>query len=159
LDLRHFEDPEFYDQLTRARREASSRPLSVVTETFQLLQNSLTLFGYVALLLQYSGLAVLGLALAALPSTIAHMRFSSRAFRLRTWRAPEARPLNYLEYVLANDGHAKEVMTFGLGPMLLGRYKTLSDTIFEEDKKLAVRRAVTGYVLSLIAVATFYGCY
>src|SRR5437660_1302282 len=30
LDLRHFEDPTFYDQLTRARREASSRPLSVV---------------------------------------------------------------------------------------------------------------------------------
>ena len=27
LDLRHFEDPEYYDRLTKARREASSRPL------------------------------------------------------------------------------------------------------------------------------------
>ena len=27
LDLRQFEDSEFYDKLTRARREASSRPL------------------------------------------------------------------------------------------------------------------------------------
>jgi len=27
LDLTHFEDSEFYDKLTRARREASSRPL------------------------------------------------------------------------------------------------------------------------------------
>ena len=27
LELRHFEDPEFYDRLTRARREASSRPI------------------------------------------------------------------------------------------------------------------------------------
>jgi ATP-binding cassette subfamily B protein len=26
LDLTHFEDSEFYDKLTRARREASSRP-------------------------------------------------------------------------------------------------------------------------------------
>ncbi len=26
LDLEHFEDSEFYDKLTRARREASSRP-------------------------------------------------------------------------------------------------------------------------------------
>ena len=32
LDLRHFEDSEFYDKLTRARREASSRPLSLVDE-------------------------------------------------------------------------------------------------------------------------------
>ncbi len=159
LDLRHFEDPEFYDQLTRARREASSRPLSVVNETFQLLQNTLTLFGYVALLLQYSVLAVLGLAIAALPATIVEMRFSSQAFRLRNWRAPETRRLSYLEYVLANDAHAKEVMSFGLGPMLLERYRTLSNTIFLEDRRLAMRRAVFGYLLGLLATGMFYGCY
>ena len=27
----------------------------------------------------------------------------------------------YLEYVLANDEHAKEVKLFGLGPMLMDR--------------------------------------
>src|SRR5262249_35543026 len=50
LELRHFEDAEFYDQLTRARREASSRPISVVKESFQLIQNVLTLAGYILLL-------------------------------------------------------------------------------------------------------------
>ncbi len=45
------------------------------------------------------------------------------AFRLRNWRSPESRRLLYLEYVLANDEHAKEVKLFGLGPMLLDRYR------------------------------------
>jgi ATP-binding cassette, subfamily B, bacterial len=36
LELQHFEDSEFYDKLTRARREASTRPLSLVTRTFGL---------------------------------------------------------------------------------------------------------------------------
>ena len=36
LDLTHFEDSEFYDKLTRARREASSRPLSLVNKTLQM---------------------------------------------------------------------------------------------------------------------------
>ena len=40
LELRHFEDSEFYDKLTRARREASSRPLSLVMRTFGLVQNA-----------------------------------------------------------------------------------------------------------------------
>jgi ATP-binding cassette subfamily B protein len=71
LKLRHFEDPTFYDMLTRARREASSRPLSVVSESFLLVQNVLTLLGYVTLLLRFSGWAVLGLLLAALPATYA----------------------------------------------------------------------------------------
>src|SRR5204862_31609 len=43
LELQHFEDSEFYDKLTRARREASTRPLSLVTRTFGLVQNGISL--------------------------------------------------------------------------------------------------------------------
>ncbi len=159
LELRHFEDPEFYDQLTRARREASSRPLSVITDSFQLLQNVLTLGGYIALLLGYNAWAVGGLFLAALPAAFAEMRFSTAAFRLRNWRSPESRQLNYVEHVLANDGHAKEVKLFGLGPRLLDRYRGTAERLYREDKQLAVRRAGWGYLLSLIGTAAFYGCY
>src|SRR5262245_46247667 len=159
LELRHFEDAEFYDQLTRARREASSRPISVVNESFQLIQNVLTLAGYVVLLVRFSGWAVLGLVLAAIPATVAEMRFSQAAFRLRNWRSPDSRRLNYLEYVLANDDHAKEVKLFGLGPMLLGRYRRLGETFYKEDRTLAVRRAGWAYTLSLIGTGAFYACY
>jgi hypothetical protein len=41
LDLVNFEDSEFYDKMTRGRREASIRPLSLVNSTFSLLQNTL----------------------------------------------------------------------------------------------------------------------
>jgi ATP-binding cassette subfamily B protein len=159
LSLRHFEEPEVYDQLTRARREASSRPLSVVTETFGMAQNVVTLLGYGALLLGWSGWAVLGLFLAALPSTIAEARLSQLAFRVRNWRSPEARRLNYLEYVLANDAHAKEIKLFGLGPLLLGRYRALGEQFYREDRVLAVKRALWGFVLSLLGTGAFYACY
>jgi ATP-binding cassette, subfamily B, bacterial len=159
LELRHFEDPDFYDRLTRARREASVRPISVVTESFQLVQNVLTLVGYAGLLLSFSPWAVLGLLLAALPATFAEMRFSQQAFRLRNWRSPDSRRLLYLEYVLANDDHAKEVKLFGLGPMLLDRYRTLGETFYREDRQLSLRRAAWSYGLSLVGTLTFYGCY
>jgi ATP-binding cassette, subfamily B, bacterial len=159
LELRHFEDPDFYDRLTRARREASLRPISVVTESFQLVQNALTLLGYAGLLVSFSPWAVVGLLLAALPATVAEMRFSQQAFRLRNWRSPDSRRLLYLEYVLANDDHAKEVKLFGLGPMLLDRYKRLGETFYREDRQLAVRRASWSYALSLVATLAFYGCY
>ena len=159
LELRHFENAEFYDQLTRARREASSRPISVVNESFQLIQNTLTLAGYILLLVRFSGWAVLGLIIAAVPATLVEMRFSTAAFRLRNWRSPDARKLNYLEYVLANDDHAKEVKLFGLGPMLLGRYRKLAEEFYVEDRDLAARRALWAYLLSLLATGAFYGCY
>lgn len=159
LELRHFEDSEFYDQLTRARREASSRPISMITQSFQLLQNILTLAGYAALLISFSGWAVLGLLLAAVPATLVEMRFSGAAFRLRNWRSPEARRQNYLEYVLANERHTKEVKLFDLGPTLLDRYRTQGEIFYKEDRALAVRRAGWAYVLSLLATGAFYAAY
>jgi ATP-binding cassette subfamily B protein len=159
LELRHFEDSEFYDQLTRARREASSRPLALVADVFQLIQNVITLLGYGVLLVQFSGWVVGALVVATVPATIAEMRFSKETFRLRNWRSPESRKLMYLEYVLANDEHAKEVKLFGLGKLLLGRYKALAETFFREDRSLAMRRAALTQGLSLFGTAAFYVSY
>jgi ATP-binding cassette subfamily B protein len=159
LDLKWFEDSEFYDKLTKARREASSRPISLVTEGFSLVQSAVTLIGYATLLLRFSGWAVLGLFAATVPATIAEMRYSKLAFRVRNWRSPESRRLLYLEYVLANDEHAKEVKLFGLGPTLLGRYKQQSEQFYHEDRRLYVQRAQWTQLLSLIGTGAFYAAY
>ncbi|HEY2515530.1 MAG TPA: ABC transporter ATP-binding protein, partial [Polyangiaceae bacterium] len=159
LELRFFEDPDFYDKLTRARREASSRPVALVTESFGLVQNAITLLGYSALLLRFSGWAVAGLLLATVPATVAEMRYSKIAFRVRNWRSPESRRLLYLEYVLANDEHAKEVKLFGIGPLLMARYRTLAEDFYAEDRKLAVKRAWITHFLSMLATVAFYGAY
>lgn len=159
LDLSQIENSEFYDKLNRARQEASSRSLSMVTDTFQFIQNALTLFGYVALLLAFSGWAVLALVLASLPATYAEMRFSSIGFRLYNWRSADRRRLAYMEYVLANDSHAKEVRIFGLGPRFLGRYKELAERFYGEDSTLARRRTFWVIALSLLSSAAFYACY
>jgi ATP-binding cassette, subfamily B, bacterial len=159
LELRHFEDSEFYDQLTRARREASSRPVQLVSDAFQLVQNALTLLGYGALLIQWSGLTVLLLLLATIPAALGETRYSKLTFRLRNWRSPDSRRLMYLEYVLANDEHAKEVKLFGLGPLFLGRYKDLAETFYREDRALAVKRGAVTHALSLIGTGAFYGAY
>jgi ATP-binding cassette subfamily B protein len=159
LDLSYFEDPEFYDKLTRARREASSRPISLITESFGLLQSVITLLGYAALLVRFSPWTVLALFAATVPATMAEMRFSKLVFKIRNWRSPESRRLMYLEYVLANDEHAKEVKLFGLGPLFLERYRKLSEEFYEQDRRLYVRRAKWTQALSLVGTSTFYGAY
>jgi ATP-binding cassette subfamily B protein len=159
LELRHFEDGEFYDRLTRARREASFRPVSVVTDGFQLIQNLLTLAGYLALIVRWSGWAALALLGASVPAAVVEMVFSRSAFRLRNWRSPESRLLNYLEYVLANDEHVKEVKLFGLAPLLLGRFRDLGERFYREDRTLTVRRSGWALVLSLLGTGAFYACY
>lgn len=159
LDLAQIENSEFYDKLTRARQEASSRSLQVVTDTFQFLQNFLTLLAYIALLWSFSHWTVFALVLASLPATYAEMRFSAIGFKVYNWRSADRRRLNYIEYVLANDSHAKELRVFQLAQSFLKRYKTLAEKFYREDRDLSSKRTSWLVGLSIISSLAFYGCY
>ncbi|CAM2005786.1 ABC transporter ATP-binding protein [Acanthopleuribacter pedis] len=159
MELAQFEDSEFYDRLTRARREASSRPLSLVMRTFGLIQNLIALLSYGGLLLAFSPLAVLVLVLAGLPAFVAETRFSGEAFRLFRWRAPETRKRAYLEMALAREDFAKEVKIFDLGPLFLQRYRQIFNDLYQEDRNLTLRRGFWGYVLGLLGTLSLYGAY
>lgn len=159
LDLEHFEDSEFYDRLTRARREASARPLSLVQRCFTLAQNLVSLASFGVLLWQFSPWAVLLLLLAGLPGFIAETRFSNEAYRLFRWRSPERRMQAYLETVIAREDHAKEVKLYALGRRLLDRYQAIHRRLFAQERSLAIRRDGWGFGLGLLATAALYGGY
>ena len=159
LELTHFEDSEFYDKLTQARREASSRPLSLVTRTFGLVQNLISLTSYAILLFAFSPWAVVILVCAGLPSFFAEAKFSGDAFRLFRWRSPDTRMQMYLETVIAREDGVKEVKLFQLGPRLLQRYRDIFRKLFVEDRRLTLRRDSWGFVLGLLSTAALYGAY
>src|SRR6516225_383729 len=159
LELQHFEDSEFYDKLTRARREASTRPLSLVARTFGLVQNGISIASYGVLLAHFSPWAVAVLLLAGLPAFVAEAKFSGDAFRLFRWRSPETRMQIYLETVIAREDHAKEVMLYRLGPRLLERYRDIFRRLYAEDRALTVRRDLWGFALGSIATAALYAAY
>ncbi len=155
LQLANFEDSEFYDKLTQARREASRRPLSLVNRTFGLVQNAISLTSYAVLLFAFSPWAVVILIGAGLPSFFAEAKFSGDAFRLFRWRSPETRMQMYLETVIAREDGVKEVKLFQLGPRLLQRYRDIFNKLFIEDRRLALRRDSWGFVLGLLSTSAF----
>ena len=159
LELAHFEDSEFYDKLTQARREASSRPLSLVNRTFGLVQNAISLTSYSVLLFAFSPWAVAILIAAGLPSFFAEAKFSGDAFRLFRWRSPDTRMQMYLETVIAREDGVKEVKLFQLGPRLLQRYRDIFSRLFVEDRKLTIRRDTWGFLLGLVSIGALYAAY
>jgi ATP-binding cassette subfamily B protein len=159
LELAHFEDAEFYDKLVRARREASSRPLSLVIKTFNLLRDVIALITIGGWLFQFSPYAVLLLAVAGVPAFVAEAKFSGEAFRIHRRRSAERRMQIYLEMVLTREDGVKEVKLLQLGKLFLQRYIDIFKNIYNEDRDLVIRRGFWGYILGLLASAAFYFAY
>ncbi len=159
LELSNFEDSEYYDKLTRARREASVRPLSLVVRTFDLTRESISLVSYGFLLFQFSPWAVLLLGFAGLPAFLAEAKFSGEAFRNQRSRSAERRVQIYLEMLLTREDGVKEVKLLKIGRLFLQRYVDIFRQIYKEDRSLVLRRGFWGYVLGLVASAAFYFAY
>ena len=159
LDLTHFEDSEFYDKLTRARREASARPLSLVMRTSGLFQNALQISSFAVLLAGFSPWAVFILLFGGLPAFFAETKFSGDAFRLFRWRAPETRMQTYLETAIAREDHVKEVKLFDLGKLFLGRYRAIYEGLYEKDRNLTMRREGFGLLFTMVSIGALYSAY
>lgn len=159
LELRHFEDAATYDKLQNARREAAARSLSLFFQLVGIAQAMVTLAALSGLLVRLSAWSVLVVVAASVPAFLAEAHLSAESFRVLTWRAPEARRLGYLEWVLTRDSHVKEVKLYGLGGLLLDRHRRLFRTFFDEDRALARRRLRAGIAYGLVSLAAFYGMY
>src|SRR5262249_55673201 len=145
--------------MTKARREASSRPLELLTGGLDLVKNTVTFAGYAWILFGTRPWSALLLVAATIPATLVEVKHSKEGFKLRSYRSPESRKLLYFEHVLSTDVHSKEVKTFGLGSFFLERYRSLAEAFYVEDRALLRKRTVTILPLTLLSTLVTYALY
>lgn len=158
LDLKHFEQSEYQDQLERARRQASSRS-TVISQVFGQAQSMITALALAAGLFVYAPLLIGLLALAVIPAVWAEFRFNRLAYWISHNRSPERRQMEYLRQIGASADSAKEIKLFGLGGFLSDRFYHLGRQILQENKTLSIRRAWQTGALATISTITYYAAY
>jgi ATP-binding cassette, subfamily B, bacterial len=158
LDLEDFEDSELQDSLERARRQASGR-MTLMGQVFNQVQDVVTIASFAAGLVIYAPWLILLLAVALIPSFLGEAHFNAQSYWLNYHRAPERRELDYVRQTAASVESAKEVKIFGLNRFLLDRYRELAMSFFEANRKIAVRRATWGGLLSTIGTVAYYIAY
>jgi ATP-binding cassette subfamily B protein len=158
LDLGAFEDPVFYDKLERARRQSTGR-LTVLASALHICQDFITLITLSAGLVVFSPWLMILLVLAVIPSFLGETHFSRLTYSVHFRWTPQRRLLDYLRFLGASAQSAKEVKIFGLGGHLTQQYGQISEDIYNENKKISVKRATLGSLLNLISTGGYYGAY
>jgi ATP-binding cassette subfamily B protein len=158
LDLYQFEDPAFYDKLERARRQTTGRTV-LMSQVLSQAQDMITILFLGAGLIVFNPWLILLLIVAVIPSFLGETHFNQRTYSLtRSW-TPERRELDYLRYIGASDVTAKEVKIFNLADFIAERFARISKEYYFENKKIAVKRAFWGSLLSSIGTLSYYGAY
>ncbi len=158
LDLEDFEDSELQDRLERARRQAAGRS-SLIGQLFGQAQDVVTVASFAVGLVVFAPWLIALLAVALLPAFIGEAHFNAQSYSLNYARTPERRELDYVRQTGASAETAKEVKIFALNAFLIERYRALATSFFEANRRIAVRRAGWGSLLSAIGTLAYYIAY
>ncbi|GER88337.1 multidrug ABC transporter permease [Dictyobacter vulcani] len=159
LDLSSFENAEFYDKLQQAATQTNYKPVSMISQTFELMRTTITLVAMLSLLLQLSWWLALVAFILPIPSFIASSKYSWYGYRLMRHEAPERRKMLYINKVMTVDDYNKEIKLFNLGNFFIGRYIGLMTNFYEDGKKILVPRQLNNLLWSSLTVIANSGIY
>lgn len=160
VELASFEDPEFYDQLSRARASGMSRPIEMVNGISTLVMAVLTSLGIGVALLTMHPLLLPLVVLAGIPVLLATIHNSRQAYEFEYAWTPQARERMYLMELLTGEEPAKELRVFRATPFLRRRYDALTDERLSRLAEFLRRRlwvAMAGTVGGAIGAAIALG--
>jgi ATP-binding cassette subfamily B protein len=159
LDLSYFEDAHSYDILQQAQREATSRPVQMVSGTFGLVRTLITFLTMIALLLSLSPWLALVALLAPVPSFISDARYGWWGYAIARRNSPVRRRMLYLLTLLTTDTYAKEVKLFTLGSHFLARFRDHARGYYDDQRAIVTRRYLMGYIWSSLTTIAGAGTY
>ena len=158
LDLTTYEDPAYYDRLERARVQATDR-LAMIQQMGRLFQQIILTVIWTGVLVYRSPLMILPLVAGVIPSFIGEMHFAFLGYEKNFRQTPRKRIMDYLRQVGGSKESAKELKLFNLSAWFTGRFRTLSQGIYEENVALANKKMFWGGLLSLISTVGYYSAY
>jgi ATP-binding cassette subfamily B protein len=125
VDLSFYESSDHLDHLHRARDDASTRPIALLENIGNLLQNGITLLAMAAVLIPYGMWLPLALLASSLPAFLVVLRFDWRYHQWWRRTTADRRWTWYYEWVLTSGEAAAELRLFNLGDHFQSKYQLL----------------------------------
>lgn len=159
VDLEYYESAQYYDTLHRAQREASSRPIGIINNLTQIGQNGISLLAIAGLLLTFNWIIAAILFIAVISGTVVRLKYTGKMFDWQQNQTSMEREAGYLNWVLTDIGHAKEIRLFNLGPLLMQRFHDLRRKLLKGRLGITGRRSIADFMAQFLSTAATYGSY
>ena len=154
LDMSFYDNPDYYDQLHRARIDALSRPAALIANAGALLQSFVTLVAMAGVLLTFGIWLPLLLLASTLPALWVVLRHTIRFHHWRVHNTTAMRKINYYDMMLTWREAAAEMRLFNLGSHFRRLFTDLRTKLRNERVQLARDEAIATAGASLTGLVS-----
>ncbi len=151
VDLASFDNPEFYEKLENANREASMRPISILNATFNVISAVISAVSFIVVLAGLSPWAPVLIIIAAVPGALVNFHYRNRNFRYIRHHSKERREMSYYSGIMVDKDRAKEIKILGLADTFIEKYKRVFKVYYRGLKNLILKEGVTQILVSLLS--------
>ncbi len=152
VDLRSFDRPEFYEKLENANREASMRPIGILSATFRVISSVISTVSFIAVLATLSPIAPLIIILTAIPGALVNYFYRNSNFKYIRRNSKERRKMQYYSSLMVNKDMAKEIKLLDLGDTVTEKYKGVFRKYYKGLKGLIIREGIAQTLIGLVTV-------
>ena len=156
LDLASFDDASFYERMENAAREASMRPMQILSETFGVVSTVIEFVSYLLILLTAPGLwwATLIIIAVSIPSAIINFIYRRKNFNYMRRRSKDRRQMDYYSGLLTNKDMVKEIRLFDLADVFIGRYAEVFRSYFRGLRRLILSESAWHVAIGVVSGLT-----
>lgn len=154
LEFSRFEDPEFHDMLSRARRECATRPLELLSRSMGIGTSVLSLLSLGAVLASLDIMLVVGMVIVCLPMLAVEMIYGAKAYNLEFGRTDARRLSEILSTTLTERRCVPQITSFNLFDYIFGRWQIAAQTFLQQDVRLRRRRSIAESVSGTTVAAS-----
>lgn len=156
LDLINFENPPYFDKLSRAVREATWRPNNILNNFISLFRGCISLLLMAGLLLTLEWWAALLLVVVNVPGIWLRLFFSSVLYEFRRGTTPEERKAAYFNWILTGDRPSRETRLFGTGDYFTSLFRKFFSSRMEKELAILKKRAVIDAITGIFKAAALF---
>jgi ATP-binding cassette subfamily B protein len=154
VDLASFEDRAFHNEMRTVSNEAQYRVLQVIVELMSGVTTVASLVFLGVILILWHVWVVLALLAASAGTLWVSTHFGSERVEMVVGRAETERSKHYLYNLLVTDQAAKEIRLFGLRDLLVGRFRGLLGSLYQQDRRLVSRQLAYSMPAGLLLAGT-----
>lgn len=143
LDMAMFDDPQFYDMITRARRESKGTPVRLLQRTQIIISGIVTFISMGGIIASISMPLFCAMIVLCAPLLVTLIRYSERQYRLEYTRTEESRRADYLSYIMTTRSYIPEIVNLNLWQHLLHKYRTVSAKHLSDDLRNVRQRSMS----------------